>query len=76
MCDLRSQVMARGRVVAAEVTDSGHPLELTLHMTPEMSPAVTLLVYSQLDSGEVLTDSVRLPVQECFPNEVSGAPRR
>ncbi|XP_043211941.1 murinoglobulin-1-like [Amphibalanus amphitrite] len=64
------QVIARDRVVASQTADLRSE-ELILHMVPEMSPKARLLVYSQLESGEVMADTVEMDVETCFPNEMT-----
>ncbi|KAF0303345.1 hypothetical protein FJT64_024676 [Amphibalanus amphitrite] len=64
------QVMSRNRVVASEIAHLATD-ELVLHMVPEMSPKTRLLVYSQLESGEVMADTVEMDVETCFPNEAT-----
>ncbi|XP_043200015.1 murinoglobulin-1-like [Amphibalanus amphitrite] len=66
------QVMSRNRVVASEIAHLATD-ELVLHMVPEMSPKTRLLVYSQLESGEVMADTVEMDVETCFPNEVTAS---
>ncbi|XP_066457784.1 alpha-2-macroglobulin-like protein 1 [Eleutherodactylus coqui] len=45
------------------------PFPLTV--TSDMSPAATILMYTALDNGEIIADSIKIPVMSCFPNSVS-----
>ncbi|XP_037082137.1 LOW QUALITY PROTEIN: alpha-1-macroglobulin-like [Pollicipes pollicipes] len=61
------QVMTRGQILqSGQVSISN----LTLSVTPNMSPQFKLLVFFVLDSGEVVSDAVVLNVEKCFNNQV------
>ncbi|XP_069609955.1 alpha-2-macroglobulin-like protein 1 isoform X2 [Ranitomeya imitator] len=40
-------------------------------VTPDMSPAATIIIYAGLDNGDLIADSIKIPVTSCFPNTVS-----
>ncbi|KAM9324850.1 alpha-2-macroglobulin-like protein 1 [Gastrophryne carolinensis] len=40
-------------------------------VTSEMSPAATIFLYASLSEGNLLADSIKIPVTSCFPNPVS-----
>ncbi|XP_075697342.1 alpha-2-macroglobulin-like protein 1 [Rhinoderma darwinii] len=40
-------------------------------VTSDMSPAATILIYAGLDNGDLIADSIKIPVTSCFPNTVS-----
>ena len=45
-------------------------LDLDIEITSELSPKFSLLAYYVRDDKEVVTASLEVPVQNCFPNPV------
>src|SRR5439155_8275278 len=65
--DLCYQVLARGKVVLADLARTG---EIAFRVTPLMAPEARLLVYRVLPSGEVAADHLPFTVEGGFPQEV------
>ncbi|XP_073541271.1 alpha-2-macroglobulin-like protein 1 [Phyllobates terribilis] len=40
-------------------------------VTPDMSPSATIIIYAGLENGDLIADSIKIPVTSCFPNTVS-----
>lgn len=45
-------------------------LEFEIEVLPEFSPKVSVLAYYVRQDREVVTASIELPIQSCFPNPV------
>ncbi|XP_075144191.1 alpha-2-macroglobulin-like protein 1 [Leptodactylus fuscus] len=37
----------------------------------DMSPAATIFIFAGLDNGDIIADSIKIPVTSCYPNPVS-----
>ncbi|XP_068114984.1 alpha-2-macroglobulin-like protein 1 [Hyperolius riggenbachi] len=40
-------------------------------VTSAMTPAATILLYATMSSGDMLSDTIKIPVTSCYPNQVS-----
>lgn len=40
-------------------------------VTSDMSPAASIVIYAGLENGDLIADSIKIPVTSCFPNTVS-----
>ncbi|XP_067663527.1 CD109 antigen-like [Haliotis asinina] len=67
------EVISLGSIVTAGHLDGGmeKSVNFTLPVTPHMAPHARLLVYSILDDGEVIADSINFDVQGLFSNKVT-----
>ncbi|XP_067835424.1 alpha-2-macroglobulin-like [Heptranchias perlo] len=69
-------VMARGLIVSFEqktisVEGSQGEFHLTLQVNADIAPIARLLVLTVLSDGEIIADSMRYGIPECFRNKVS-----
>ena len=67
--NLYHEVVARGRVVFSQVSDSP---EISFTVTPVMAPGGRLLVYQVLPGGEVAADYVPFNVAAAYPHRVQA----
>lgn len=75
--NLGHALLSRKRSLNDDESDFDEPtvkligeLEFEIEILPEFSPKVSVLAYYVRQDREVVTASIEIPIQNCFPNPV------